>query len=72
MGQRAIAREMHISRRIVRRYLSAESFPERAPGSGLRPKSQSKLAPYLVYLRERWNAGMHNGSRLFEQIKERG
>jgi transposase len=72
MGQRAIARAMHMSRRIVRRYLSAESFPERAPGSGLRPKSQSKLAPYLAYLRERWNAGMHNGSRLFEQIKERG
>jgi transposase len=34
MGQRAIARQMHMSRRIVRRYLSAETFPERAAGSG--------------------------------------
>src|SRR5436305_1699053 len=50
MGQRAIARAMHMSRRIVRRFLTAETFPERAAGSGERPKSQSKLAPYLPYL----------------------
>lgn len=72
MGQRAIARELHMSRRIVQRYLSSEGFPERAPGSGLRPRGKSKLDPYLVYLRERWNAGEHSGSRLFGEIKERG
>jgi transposase len=72
MAQRAIAREMHMSRRIVHRYLSAEAFPERAPGSGVRPRGKSKLAPYLAYLRERWRAGEHLGSRLFCEIKERG
>jgi hypothetical protein len=72
MGQRAIAREMHISRRIVHRYLAAEAFPERAPGSGVRPRGKSKLAPYLAYLRERWNAGEHTGSHLFREIKQRG
>src|SRR5438270_11544733 len=72
MGQRAIAREMHISRRIVQRYLAAEAFPERAPGSGVRPRGKSKLAPYLAYLRERWNAGEHTGSHLFREIKQRG
>jgi transposase len=72
MGQRAIAREMHMSRRIVRRYLSAEAFPERAPGSGVRARGKSKLAPHLAYLRERWNAGEHTGSHLFCEIKERG
>jgi transposase len=72
MGQRAIAREMHMSRRIVHRYLSAEAFPERAPGSGVRPRGKSKLAPYLAYLRERWRAGEHGGSHLFCEIKERG
>ena len=72
MGQRAIAREMHMSRRIVHRYLSAEGFPERAPGTGVRPKGKSKLDAYLVYLRERWGAGEHSGSRLFCEIKERG
>jgi transposase len=72
MGQRAIAREMQMSRRIVRRFLTSESFPERASGSGWRPKNTSKLAPYLAYLRERWNAGAHTGSRLFREIKARG
>src|SRR5258708_26180828 len=61
MGQRAIARELHMSRRIVHRYLFAEAFPERAPGSGLRPRGKSKLDPYLAYLRERWRAGEHVG-----------
>src|SRR6266852_2789443 len=72
MGQRAIARELHMSRRIVHRYLFAEAFPERAPGSGLRPRGKSKLDPYLAYLRERWRAGEHVGSQLFCEIKERG
>jgi len=72
MGQRAIAREMHMSRRIIHRYLSAEVFPERAPGSGVRPRGKSKLDPHLAYLRERWNAGEHRGSHLFREIKERG
>ena len=72
MGQRAIARELQMSRRIVQRYLSADGFPERAPGSGLRAPGKSKLDPYLGYLHERWNAGAHSGSRLFAEIKERG
>ncbi len=72
MGQRAIAREMHMSRRIVHRYLSAEAFPERAPGSGVRPRGKSKLDLHLAYLRERWSAGEHSGSQLFGEIKERG
>ena len=72
MGQRAIARELQMSRRIVQGYLSSDAFPERAPGSGLRAPGKSKLDPYLVYLRERWSAGEHSGSRLFSEIKERG
>jgi transposase len=47
MGHRAIARELRMSRRTVQRYLSAEAFPERAPGSGIRPRGKSKLGPYL-------------------------
>lgn len=72
MGQRAIGRSMHMSRRIVRRFLTSETFPERAAGSGRRPKSKSKLAPYLAYLHERWNAGEQTASHLFREIKERG
>ncbi len=72
MGQRAIARELQMSRRIIQRYLSSNGFPERAPGSGLRGPGKSKLDPYLDYLRQRWNAGEHSGSRLFAEIKQRG
>jgi len=32
----------------------------------------SKLDPYLPYLREQWDAGIHNGSRLFDLVKKRG
>ena len=42
MGQRAIARELQMSRRIVQRFLTVEAFPERASGSGLCPKSKKK------------------------------
>lgn len=72
LGQRAIARELQMSRRIVQRFLTAETFPERAPGSGQRAFGRSKLAPYLGYLRERWSAGEHSGSRLFSELKQRG
>ena len=53
-------------------FVSSDGFPERAAGSGQRPKSKSKLAPYLSYVRERWEAGMQNGLQLFREIKERG
>ncbi len=72
LGQRAIARELQMSRHIVQRFIATPTFPERAPGSGLRAIRKSKVAPYLAYLREQWDAGMHNGSHLFRQIKERG
>jgi transposase len=64
MGQRAIGRSLHMSRRIVRRFLTWETFPERAAGSGRRPKGKGKLAPYLAYLLERWNAGEQTSSHL--------
>src|SRR2546426_421492 len=50
-------------RRWVRRLsLASLTYAER----------KSKLDPYLIHLRERWNAGEHSGSRLFGEIKERG
>jgi transposase len=56
----------------VQRYVSSPGFPERAEGSGQRAKGASKLDRYLPYLREQWNAGIHNCSRLFDLVKERG
>jgi transposase len=71
-GQRAIARQLGLSRNTVKRYVRSPGFPERAAGSGLRAAGTSKLDPYLPYLREQWDAGMHNCSRLFALVKERG
>jgi Transposase/zinc-finger of transposase IS204/IS1001/IS1096/IS1165/Helix-turn-helix domain of resolvase len=71
-GQRAIARQLRISRNTVQRYVSSPGFPERADGSGRRAKGASKLDRYLPYLREQWDSGIHNGSRLFDLVKERG
>jgi len=56
----------------VQRYVSSPGFPERAEGSGLRAAGKSKLDAYLPYLREQWEAGIHNCSRLFALVKERG
>ena len=56
----------------VQRYASSPGFPERAEGSGLRASGRSKLDPYLPYLREQWEGGIHNCAHLFDLIKERG
>jgi transposase len=72
LGQRAIARELRLSRNTVQKYVSSPAFPERTAGRARHPKQKSKLDLYLPYLREQWEAGIHNSSQLFAQIKERG
>jgi transposase len=68
LSQRAIARQLHLSRGCVHRYVTAESFPERAlPG-----KRRSLLDPYLLYLRQRWEQGCHNGRQLTSEIEAQG
>jgi transposase len=72
LGQRAIARQLHISRNTVHKYVSSPALPERVEARARHPKRKSKLDPYLPYLREQWEAGIDNSSHLFAQIKERG
>jgi transposase len=72
IGQRALARQLGMSRKTVKLFVSSPVCPQRAPGTGLRPKGKSKLDPYRSYLRERWDAGTQNSSLLFGEIKERG
>lgn len=72
MGQRAIARTLRISRKTVKLFVASPTFPERVPGTGLRPRGKSKLDPHLPYLRVRWEEGSQTGSHLFEEIKRRG
>ena len=66
----AIADTLGISRPTVRRFLATEQFPERL--SGPKRQRQSIVAPYLPFLRKRWEAGCHNGRQLFREAKARG
>src|SRR6266567_4265712 len=67
-SQRAIARQLHVSRKVVHRSVRAGTFVERAPTG----RRQSKRAPYLPYLRQRWEQGCHNGLQLAREIQAQG
>lgn len=64
---RQIARQLGMSRTTVIRYLRAESFPERVYS-----RRRSMLDPYAAYLQQRWDAGCHNGTQLWREIREKG
>jgi transposase len=67
-SQLAISREVGISVKTVRRWLRADQFPERKPSVGRR----KKVAQFAEYLAERWEAGCHNSTLLFQEIRARG
>lgn len=64
---RAIARQCGMNRDTVRMYLQSEGCPERAHRS-----YSSSVSPFASYLRERWDAGETNGSRLWTEIVQQG
>jgi transposase len=66
--QRAISLEVGIQRKTIRRWLRAGQFPERKPVTGRR----SHVREFHEYLRQRWNQGCHNATRLFQEIQARG
>ena len=65
---REIARRLKLSRKTVRRFVRAESLPERNTA----PRKASLLDPYKPYLLSRWQQGCWNGVQLFEEITARG
>jgi transposase len=63
-----IARRVGVSRRTVYRY---RDLP--APPDPPRPRrSRRLLTPYEPYLLQRWQAGCHNGMRLYREIRGQG
>jgi len=65
---RAVARQLGLGRRTVRRLARAEQCPPsrpRAPRPGM-------LASHEAYLRERWEAGERNTAQLWRELRERG
>ncbi len=65
---RAIARELGINRKTVRKYIDLEHPPVYIN----RKPRQTKLVPYMSYLQQRWNQGCHNARVLAEELMERG
>jgi transposase len=65
---RAIARELGMSRRTVRRYIRATTLPEMSQ----RRNRPNILDPYEPYLKKRWAEGCHNGTQLYGEIQVQG
>ena len=68
MSVRAVARQLGLGRRTVRRLARAAQCPPsrpRAPRPGM-------LAAHEVYLRARWEAGERNTAQLWRELRERG
>jgi transposase len=63
-----IARELHISRQTVRKYMASDVFPEVARP----PRQQSILDPYVAELQAQWDAGCHDNRQLLQALRERG
>ena len=67
-SQREIARRLKIGRETFRRFLRAQSFPERS-----KPTRKARLLdPHKPYLLKRWQQGCWNGTQLYYEIKARG
>jgi transposase len=66
MSQSAIARTLGLDRKTVRKYL------RQAPAPYARKERAIKLEPFLAYLRERWEQGVHNAAKLLGELRQRG
>ena len=61
-----IARLLKMDHKTVRKYLRQLSREYKGQPRGC------KVDPLRMYLRERWEAGEHNASRLFGELRKRG
>lgn len=68
VGLRAIARRLHLSRSTVRKLVRAGTFPEQAQ----RARQRTIVDPYHDYLKARWDAGCHNATTLWRELRARG
>jgi len=67
MSLKAIAAQMGLDRKTVRKYITAETFPERQPRVRF-----SILEPYKAHLIQRWQQGGCNVRQLFREIQQLG
>ncbi len=65
---RGIARRLKMSRVTIRKYIEAETCPMYPEGV----KRGSKLDPYMDYIQQRWEAGCHNATQIWREIRQLG
>jgi transposase len=63
----AIADELHLDRKTVRRHLLDAPHPYKRENP-----APCKIDPYRPFLRERWEKGVHNARKLLDEIRGRG
>jgi transposase len=68
-SQSGISRQTGLSSKTIRTYLQAQSCPHHPATRRPRP---TLLAPFVGYLRQRWEAGCHNASALLGEIQAQG
>jgi transposase len=68
LSNREIARRTGMCRETVRKFIRAETFPERVTYP---PRSQT-TEPYAEYLKKRLQEGCRNGALLYQEIKAQG
>lgn len=71
LSQVAISRRLQLNYMTVRRWIKAEGFPERRERTYTQPRFRI-LAAYEDYLRTRCEAGCHNASTLFGELRKQG
>ena len=65
---RGIARRLRVSRVTIRKYIESETCPMYPEGV----KRESKLDPYMSYIQQRWEAGCHNASQIWRELRQLG
>jgi transposase len=61
-----IHRRVGLSRATITRWLSVGAFPERQPVR----RRHTSLSSHAAYLTERWDAGCHNASALWRELRD--
>lgn len=68
LSRREIARRMGLSRNTVKKWIAAAHFREHAR----RPKRKGLLTGHTEYLKQRWQEGGTNATKLCQELRERG
>ncbi len=68
VSQRGMARQLHLSRTTIGKYLRSPEVPVRHHG----PQSRSSALPYLDYLKQRWAEGAREYMQLWKELQGQG